>query len=179
MSSGVPSLPWLDWAWLALLAVSLLIGLWRGFVFECLSLAGWVAAWFAAQWAAPQLAPHLPIGSGAPALNLAAALVLCFVLALLVWGLAARLVRMLIQASPLSIADRLLGGAFGALRAVVLGLAVAAVVTLTPAAQSATWRASSGARWLHQTLAALKPLLPEEWGRWLNGGARGAATPRP
>jgi membrane protein required for colicin V production len=40
-------------------------------------------------------------------------------------------------------------------------LAVAAVVALTPASQSAAWRTSQGARWLGQALASLKPLLPE------------------
>ena len=47
------ALSWVDWALLAVLAVSVVIGLVRGFVFECLSLAGWVVAWFAAQWGAP------------------------------------------------------------------------------------------------------------------------------
>ena len=178
MPVGLPVLPWLDWAWLALLLVSVLIGLWRGFVFECLSLAGWVVAWFAAQWAAPQLAPNLPIGAPASALNLAAALVICFVLALLIWSLAARLVRMLIQATPLSIADRLLGAVFGALRALVLALAITSVVALTPAAQSKPWRASTGARWLIQTLAVLTPLLPAEVARWLPSSGRAASSPR-
>ena len=35
-----------------------LLGLWRGLVFEVLSLLGWVAAFLLAQWLAPRLAPH-------------------------------------------------------------------------------------------------------------------------
>jgi hypothetical protein len=35
------------------------------------------------------------------------------------------------------------------------------VLALTPASQSAAWQGSQGARWLHQGLAALKPMLPE------------------
>ncbi len=157
----IPSLPWLDWALLAVLAVSVLVGVVRGLVFECLSLAGWVVAWFAAQWAAPQLAPWVPVGVAGSALNLAVALALCFVAALVAWALLARLVRLLIHATPLSLVDRLLGGGFGLLRGVVLLLAVATLVALTPASQSAGWRASQGARWLGQALASLKPLLPE------------------
>ena len=157
----LPALSWADWTLLAVLAASVLIGLLRGFVFECLSLAGWVVAWFAAQWAAPQLAPSLPVGTPGSALNLAAALALCFIAALIVWGLIAKLVRMLIHATPLSVPDRLLGAAFGVLRGVVLLLAVSSVVALTPAAQSAAWRNSQGARWLGSTLQALKPLLPD------------------
>ncbi len=63
MSVTLPALHALDWAFLAVLAVSVIVGLVRGFVFECLSLAGWVVAWFAAQWAAPWVAGYLPVFS--------------------------------------------------------------------------------------------------------------------
>ena len=154
------SLSWVDWTLLAVLAVSVVIGLVRGFVFECLALAGWVVAWFAAQWAAPVLASQLPIGVPGSGLNLGAAFALAFLAAIVVWTLLARLIRMLIHATPLSIPDRLLGAGFGVLRGGVLLLALASVVTLTPAAQSTPWRSSHGARWLAQTLQVLKPLLP-------------------
>ena len=144
----LPEWSWIDWTLLAVLAASVVVGFVRGFVFECLSLAGWVVAWFAAQWAAPDLAPRLPVGAPGSALNLAAALALCFLGALVVWGLLAKLIRMLIHATPLSLLDRLLGGGFGVLRGAVLLLAVTAVVALTPAAQSPSWRSSHGAHWL-------------------------------
>lgn len=161
------ALAWVDWVLIALLAASAVVGLWRGFVFEVLSLAGWVAAWFGAQWLAPQLAPYLPVGKAGGALNLGAAFALGFVGLLLLWALAARLVRLLLHATPLSLPDRLLGAAFGLLRGVVLLLALATAVAYTPAAQSQGWRASQGARWLGHTLAVLKPLLPDPVARLL------------
>lgn len=167
MQAFFESLGWLDWTFLAVGFASIVVGLVRGFVFECLSLAGWVVAWFGAQWAAPALAPHLPVGTPGGGLNHGVAFVLAFILALVVWALLARLVRMAIHATPLSVADRLLGGVFGALRALVLLLALATVVSLTPAAQSDSWRGSMGARGLTQMLVALKPLLPEPAARLL------------
>ena len=164
---ALPALSWIDWTLLAVLAVSVLVGLVRGLVFECLSLAGWLVAWFGAQWAAPVAAPYVPVGSPGSALNLGVAFAACFLLALLVWSLLARLIRMLIHATPLSLPDRLLGGGFGVLRGGVLLLAVATVVALTPAAQSQGWRLSRGAHWLSQALHALKPLLPEPAARLL------------
>ena len=161
MPAWLADLGWVDAAFLAVLTVSVLVGLVRGLVFESLSLAGWLVAWFGAQWVAPQWAPYLPVGTPGSALNLAAALTLSFVAALVAWSLLARLVRLVVHATPLSLPDRLLGGGFGALRAGVLLLAVAAVVALTPAAQSQGWRGSQGARWLELTLQAVKPLLPE------------------
>ena len=86
----IPDLSWLDWTFLAVLALSMLVGLVRGFVFECLSLAGWVVAWFAAQWGAPGLAPYVPLGSAGSALNLGLAFALAFIGALIVWTLLMR-----------------------------------------------------------------------------------------
>ncbi len=157
----------LDWTMLAVVAVSLAVGLVRGFVFESLSLAGWVVAWFAAQWAAPLLAPSLPVGEPGTPLNHGAAFALAFVVALIVWALLARLVRMLIHATPLSLIDRLLGAGFGVLRGIVILLAVASVVAMTPAIKAEAWQASQIARILSKTLQALKPLLPESAARLL------------
>lgn len=160
-SLALPALGWLDWSMLAVLALSVLVGVWRGFVFELMSLAGWLVAWFGAQWAAPQLLPWLPVAAADSPLRLAAAFLLCFVGLLLGWALLARLLRMLLHATPLSLPDRLLGAGFGALRGLVLLLALASVIALTPAAQSTGWRLSQGARWLELGLQALKPLLPD------------------
>jgi membrane protein required for colicin V production len=158
---------WVDWALLAVLAISVVVGLVRGLVFEVLSLAGWVVAWFVAQWGAPQLAPVLPIGVRGGGLNLGIAFALAFIAALVVWTLIARLVRLVVHATPLSLLDRVLGAGFGVLRGAVLLMAVAMVVGLTPASQSPLWRSSQGAHWLGQTLAAIKPLLPEPAARLL------------
>ena len=167
MLAQLAAVAWVDWVLVAVLAVSALVGLWRGLVFEVLALAGWVAAWFGAQWLAPQLAPFLPVGKAGGAINLGAAFALGFVGALVLWALAARLVRLLLHATPLSLPDRVLGAGFGLLRGAVLLLALATVVAYTPAAQSQGWRASQGARWLGHTLAVLKPLLPESAARLL------------
>ena len=158
----MPTLSWVDWTLLAVLSLSVLIGLWRGFVLEVLSLAGWVVAYFAAQWLAPNWAPRLPIGEPQSAANFAAAFALAFIATLVVWGLASRLVRMLVNATPLRGIDRVLGAAFGALRGLVMLLAVATVVALTPAAKSPMWHGSVGARWLADGLHQLKPWLPPD-----------------
>jgi membrane protein required for colicin V production len=67
------------------------------------------------------------------------------------------------------LADRVLGGAFGLLRAVVLAMTVATVVMLTPAAQSPQWQASAAVPWIVVAVKGVKPLLPTELSRWLPG----------
>jgi membrane protein required for colicin V production len=160
-------LHWVDAALLAVLGLSVLVGIFRGLVFELMSLAGWLVAYVAAVWYAPAAAPHIPVGAPDSAINHAAAVLVVFIVALIAWGLLARLVRMAISATPLTVPDRLLGAAFGLLRGVVLLMAVATVVTLTPAAQSPAWTQSVGAQWLAIAVQGVRPLLPSELVQWL------------
>jgi membrane protein required for colicin V production len=153
---------WVDAAMLAVLVISVIVGVIRGFVFELLSLVGWIAAWFAAQWFSPAAAPYIPVGSSGSALNLAVAFAAVFVAALIVWAIAARLIRLVLHATPLSIVDRGLGVIFGLLRGVVLLLAVAVAVGLTPAGKSSAWQQSRGAGVLAALLEGLMPLLPPQ-----------------
>jgi membrane protein required for colicin V production len=151
---------WLDGLLLLVLAASVLLGLVRGMVFELMSLAGWVVAWLGAHWAAPQLGPHLPVGSSGSMLNHGASFMLAFIAFLLAWALLSRLVRMLVHATPLSLADRALGAGFGLVRGAVLLLVLATAVAFTPLASAPQWRSSTGAAWLMVALQGLKPLLP-------------------
>ena len=153
---------WVDLVLAGILALSVIGGLVRGFVFEVLSLLGWFAAYFAAQWLAPDVAPHIPVGKPGSGINHAAAFAAVFIAALLVWALSSRLLRLLIHATPLSVPDRLLGAVFGLLRGLVLLLAAATVISLTPLVKSPTWQASQGAQWLQVALAALRPVLPPQ-----------------
>lgn len=162
------ALSWVDWTLLAVLVLSVLVGLWRGLVFELMSLAGWVVAWIGAQVLALDLMPWLPAGTPGSTGQLLVAFGLAFIGLLLAWTLLARLMRLLIQATPLSLPDRVLGGGFGLLRGGVLLLALATALALTPLAQSQPWRQSAGARWLGAVLQGIKPLLPVEVARHLS-----------
>jgi len=153
---------WVDLVLLSLLGISVLLGLWRGLVFEILSIAGWVVAYLGARYLSPWTEGWLPAERMGPVLTHAASLVLGFVLILIVWGLAAKLLRALIHATPLSVFDRLGGAGFGVLRGVLIGLLVVVVVSMTPAVESAAWSDSQLAPWLQALLQGLKPVLPAE-----------------
>jgi membrane protein required for colicin V production len=157
---ALPMFGWVDWALLAVLLISVVVGLWRGLVFEVLSLVGWVVAFIAAQALAPQGATVVPIGVPGSALNHGVAFFAIFVIALVLWAMASRLVRVLIHATPLQPVDRVLGGVFGLARGAVLLLAVAMLVMLSPAQRSQAWQRSQGAAWLATVLQGLKPVLP-------------------
>ena len=156
------SIGWVDALLLGVLLLSTLVGVVRGLVYEMLSVVGWFAAYFAAQWLTPEVAPYIPVGESGSSLNHGAAFAITFVAALIVWGLAARLLRMLIRATPLSLLDRLLGAGFGFIRGMIVLLALATVIGLTPLMKSAAWQHSTGAVWLNSVLRGLKPVLPPD-----------------
>lgn len=157
----------LDLAMLAVIGLSVLIGVWRGLVFELMSLAGWVVAYAGALAFSAEVGRYLPIGEPGSALNHAAAVLATFIAVLLVWSILSRLLRALVAATPLTVPDRLLGAAFGALRGVLLLVVLATATSLTPAAQSEWWRQSRGVQWLDVVIAGLRPWLPADLARWL------------
>ena len=150
---------WLDIGLLVFLALSMLIGLMRGFVFELLSLAGWFAAYFAARYGTPEFQPYLHIGETGSSLNYAASFACVFLVALVVWSIGARLVRALIRATPLSPIDRLLGAGFGLVRGLVVLLIAVVLVGVSPWAKATMWQQSMGVAWLNAVVHELRPLF--------------------
>jgi membrane protein required for colicin V production len=105
--------------------VSVLVGVWRGFAVEALSLLTLLAAIGLAWTFAPVLEPSLGEWASAVEVRLWTARVIIFVVVLVIGGLVSWLARKLIRHTGLSGLDRTLGAGFGLLRAaVVVGLAV-------------------------------------------------------
>ncbi|MBA2675199.1 CvpA family protein [Ramlibacter sp.] len=159
----------LDWVVLAVLGLSLLLGAWRGLVYEVLSVMSWVAAFVAAQWFAPRAAEMLPMSGSGEAVRYAAGFVLVFIAALFACGLVAWGARKIVQAMGLRPVDRTLGAAFGLVRGLVLVLALAVVVSMTPLQREPWWSEAKTADVSAAALRGLKPVLPERFGKYLPG----------
>jgi membrane protein required for colicin V production len=156
-----------DWIVAVLLLGSLLLGLWRGLVYEILSVLGWIAAFLLAQWFAPQMGEMLPMGGAAPALKHAAGFVVVFVLVLFASGFVAWLTKKMVEAIGLRPVDRTLGALFGLVRGVVLVLAVAVVVHLTGLKTAAWWQESMTSGVATAALRGMKPMVPLPFGSYL------------
>lgn len=156
-----------DWILIGIVLLSLLVGLWRGLVFEVLSLVGWVVSFFIAQWLAVSVAVHLPLQGLSDPVRYAVGFALTFLVCLVAAGLLATLSRKLIAVVGLLPVDRLLGAAFGALRGLVILLALAVVIGLTPLKTSDWWVQSQIAPLLSVVLTGLKPALPGSLSRFL------------
>ena len=158
----------LDWIFLAVLVASLVLGAWRGLVYEVLSVLGWAVSFYAAQWLAPQVATMLPLQSATEPVRYAVAFVLVFIAALFAAGLLAFLLKKLVEAIGLRPVDRTLGAAFGVLRGLILLLAATVVMNMTALRSSSWWQESRGAPLLEAALRGLKPVLPEQFAKYLN-----------
>ncbi|MET3516301.1 MAG: CvpA family protein [Gammaproteobacteria bacterium] len=156
-----------DWIAVMLIAVSMLMGLWRGLVYEVLSLAGWVAAFLCAQWLAGSLAAVLPFGEPEAPWRYGVAFALIFIVVAFVGGAIASMTRRLVTVAGLRPVDRSLGALFGAARAAVALLAIAVVVHVMAWHDQAWWRESAGAPFIDAALQGLKPALPQKLASYL------------
>jgi membrane protein required for colicin V production len=155
---------WTDGVILAVLALSVLIGLFRGLVAELLSLVIWVAAfWFT--WAfGPVVATYLEHAITMPTARNAVAYSICFVVVLIVGALIRFVVRRLLWSAGLSGIDRLFGMVFGFMRGVLIVAVLVFLVGLTGFTREPWWRQSSlvpqfqgVAAWLGQEIPASVP----------------------
>jgi membrane protein required for colicin V production len=155
---------WTDGVILAVLALSVLVGLFRGLVAEVLSLVIWVAAfWFT--WAfGPVASTYLEHTIAMPELRSAVGYGICFVLVLIVGALVRFALRRLIWSSGLSGIDRLFGMVFGFLRGVLIVAALVFLLGLTGLTREPWWQQSllvpqfqSIAAWLGQVIPAKVP----------------------
>jgi membrane protein required for colicin V production len=159
----------LDWVVVAVLAISVLLGLWRGLVYEVLSVLNWLAAFLLAQWLAPAAADWLGRKGFviAEPLRYAAGFVGVFIATLVVGTLLAWLVKKLVEAIGLRPVDRALGGLFGLVRGAVAVLVLAVVVHLTGLRNGTWWTESLTAGVATAALRGLKPVVPERFGAFL------------
>jgi membrane protein required for colicin V production len=160
-------MPILDWIFIAVLMVSLLLGAGRGLIYEVLSLLSWIAAFVLAQWFAPSVAAKLPIAGASEGLRYAAAFVLVFVVFVFAGSLLARLLKRGFSSVGLEPADRALGAAFGLVRGVLVLLVATVLVAMTPMKMERWWKESAGVGATTAMLKGLKPLLPVEFGKYL------------
>lgn len=156
----------LDWIFVAVLLGSLLLGAWRGFVSEVMSVLNWLLAFVVAQWLGQDVGQRLPMGEMSDVLRFAAGFVLVFVLVALSGGLLVWMLTRLVASSGLKRVDRALGAGFGVVRGVIVLMAVTVVVEMTPMRSSGWWRDSTAVGISNAALKGLKPVLPDAVGKF-------------
>ncbi len=132
----------LDYLIIVAIAVSTLIGIWRGFVREALSLVVWVAAFWLAYLGAGTVESYFTEMINDHSLRLLTAFVLLFLTVHVIGFVAARLLATLLASIGLGGVDRLAGAGFGAVRGVLMVAVVVLIAGLTPITEASLWQHS-------------------------------------
>lgn len=159
-----------DFAVMAIMLVSLLLGLWRGLVYEVLSLAGWPIAFVLSRLLANDIAPMMPAAQEVVRITLAYAAV--FVVALIVWGVLVWMLARLVKAIGLGWLDSFMGGLFGVLRGVLVILVMVWLAGLTSIPEQAFWRGAQTSKAAENVALLAKAWLPDNIAQRIRYGTR-------
>ncbi len=122
---------------LAIIALSMMMGVMRGFVREAFSVFSWLAGWLVARHYAPALEVVLQPYVHTPSLRLLMAYILLFLATWLVLSLLAYLLQSLLSQVGLRWSDRILGAIFGLVRGLLIMEIL--LMLLAPYASHDTW----------------------------------------
>ena len=151
-----------DYVVLGIVAISLILGLWRGVVSELIALAAWVLAFLAALEFGAPAGKLIFTGIADPAIRALAGCALIFVGVLVLMSLVRLAVRSMVKALGLSLSDRLLGMFFGLARGMLLVMLLVAAGGMTSAPQQPWWKEATLAPPLETAVLVAKPWLPDD-----------------
>jgi len=114
------SLPWIDIVIIALFVISILVGIYRGFVKETLSVASWALAAFVAFRYGEQASIYVKPYVTKEPLDLAIAYVAVFLISLIVFSVISHIISQIFDSSGMKGIDRSIGSIFGAIRAAAI-----------------------------------------------------------
>ena len=167
------ALIWVDWVIIAIIGISTLVSLWRGFVREAMSLVVWIGAFIIARTFHPNLQVLLADTVETPGIRMVMAFAILFVGTLIVGALVTRALARLVEATGLSATDRMLGTFFGLTRGVLLVVVALALLRMTPATEDSWWDASVTVEELSKVEAWTRDVLGDDIERFLSAGNDG------
>jgi len=152
---------WPDYAILATIAISVLVGALRGFIKEVLALAIWALAFVLAYRFAGDISELMAEQVTLPSARLAMGFAGIFLVVLVLGGLLVYLVGRLVESTGLSGTDRLLGGVFGAIRGLAIVVTFLLVAGFTPLPADPWWKESQMIQRLQPTVLWAAGFLPD------------------
>lgn len=153
---------WADYTILAVIGVSVVISLLRGFTKEAMSLAGWVIAVWVGLRFADNLQVLLESQISVPSLRLIIAFAILFIITLFLAGLVNHLAVQVIKKTGLSGTDRMIGIFFGIARGCLVVAVLVLIGGLTPMPQDPWWHESQLLRYFQDMAIWMRQFLPLE-----------------
>lgn len=159
---------WIDYVISALILISALIGLFRGFVREAFALVSWLAAIWVGIYYCRDLSPLLQESVDFPAARVGITFVGLFLATLLLGGMISYILQHLIDKTGLTGSDRLLGLLFGVVRGAVLVAIMVMLAGMTPIPEQSWWKQSQLIPPVQSFAVWLKTHIPAELAGYIN-----------
>lgn len=159
---------WLDFVFIGILSLSVIISLFRGLVREVLSLFIWAGSFWVAYTFVDVGANALTTYVDLPSARHLIAFVGLFIAALIVGGMINFVVGKLIKKTGLSGTDRFFGMFFGALRGLVAVVAITFFVNATPLSEDPWWQDSQLAPHFVKVSEWVRTNMPEEFSNYFS-----------
>jgi membrane protein required for colicin V production len=142
MDYSITHLIWVDYVIIGLIALSAIIGLFRGFVKEAFSLATWlVSIWLALHFSQPFsffFIDYIDV----PSVRIAAAFVSLLITSLILGAMLSFLMSQLIEKKGMTGTERFIGFIFGVASCMAVVAVLVLLAGLTPLPQDPWWNAS-------------------------------------
>src|SRR5262249_32719406 len=126
-----------DWVIIAIIVLSILGAAAEGFFFELFSLGGAILGFLLASWEHHRVAPGFEPHVKSPQAGNAAGFILIMIFTMIIAGVIGKMARWAMKEVGLRWVDRILGGAFGLVKGVVVVTAL--VMALTSFLPQAQW----------------------------------------
>jgi membrane protein required for colicin V production len=156
-----------DFVLLAILAISVVLGLLRGLLKEVLSLVAYASAFLAAIWWGPTVSEWLTQWISQPFVSMALAYLGVFIVVLLAIGVINMTLAALLSKTGLTPADHGLGAMFGLLRGVLFVLVLVILAGYTPLPEEPWWKNAMFSKQVVGVVQQIKLRLPPPINEWL------------
>lgn len=153
---------WIDLAIIALVVLSALLSLFRGFIKEALALASWLVALWVSMIFYEDLAVVLSQWIAEPSIQNIAAFSILFIGVLLLGALVNYLTSKLVVKTGLALTDRMLGVVFGVARGLIIVAILVLFAGLTPMPQDSWWQSSQLIGYFQEFAMWMREYLPED-----------------
>ncbi|RLA06838.1 MAG: CvpA family protein [Gammaproteobacteria bacterium] len=163
-------MPIIDLVIIAILVISSLISLSRGFIKEALSLASWIiAGWIAFNFSsnfATLLEGVIAINS----VRIAVAAVILFIITVVIGSVLVFIITAMVDKSGLTSTDRSIGMAFGLIRGVLIVVGLIYIANLTPVPEDEWYKQSLLVPHFNTLASHLSVFIPEEVKKYMSFG---------
>ncbi len=134
---------WIDYTIIALILISSVIGLLRGFIREAFSLVIWVIAIWVGLTFSREFSSFLEDLMSIPSARIATAFAILFFVTLILGALISYLLGELVNKTGLTGSDRFAGMIFGIARGLVVVAIIVMLAGLTPLPEDSWWKESA------------------------------------